>query len=225
MRESGSFPISIDNVVYLDGKPPQEALAAVASQFVDDEQELRAKFERFSAVLARHGRPHGDKHIEIHYGPRLIDLVGAGDGVLRRAQWFLKPGDPPVIEGHGHEIDGWWGEGGERVLFHVPFGRGLTIAETACVLAESPTPAQALVDALAEVFAQHEDDDSLDPTVSLFALLPESIKMHFGPSFVVGHRVARLSLYYGPGDEDGRVFNLREGWTLKDLQRRSFWHD
>lgn len=222
MAGKEKFPVAVENVVYLNGEPPQDVLASVAREFVSDETELQSRRDRFSSVLERHGRPHGTRHIETYYGMRLIDLIAAGDGVLRRAQWFLCDGDPPIIEGHGREIEGWWAEGGDQVLFHVAFGRGLTIKETACVLAESATPAEALVDAITKLYEVHKDDDLLDPTASAIALLPTAVREHVSPAFTLCYREARLDLYFGTGEEDGCVFDLRESWTLLDMQREGF---
>lgn len=217
-----NHPVQVDNVVFLNGKPPQDALAAIAHQHVTDEKELQARLERFRSTLARHGRPNNKQHLEIHYGLRWSDFLAAGDGILRRAQWFLQDGDLPIIEGHGRDIDGWWCEGGDQILFHVPFGNGLTIKETACLLAESANPSPSLVDAIEQLFDDHKDDTGLDLPKSAITLLPSPVLEHISPSFTLNHREARLERHYGNDEEQGRVFKVWEGWTLKNLQEKAW---
>lgn len=205
------FPVGIDNVVYLDGKPPQDVLKGTADSYISVEA-LDAVTAKFNAMLARHGRPHGSRHITTSFGANLVDLVAGGGGVLRRAQWFDNKGEYVIVEAHGNEIDGWWMQAAEGVLLHVPFGSGLTVEETARALAESSEPAPALVDYL----RNHINDERLCSNRSILPLLPDDLCLHLGVSFRCSHRIARLREWWDTKEE--RVFGLYEAYTWKDCR-------
>lgn len=162
------YPVSLGNVIYLDGQPPQEALAAMAESLTAgiDENEY---IERFRAEMKLHGRPCKEDDIEVYYGMALNDLLRNGS-LMIRAPWYefphcMQAGSAPIIQVLNGEGSGWWAEIATGVLLHTKTDghNGLDAHEMACFLAESETPAPALVEWLQEKLVPDASDYYLDP--------------------------------------------------------------
>jgi hypothetical protein len=186
-------PVSLGNVIYLDGQPPQDALSAVAESLTAsiDENQL---IQRFQAEMKIHGRPCKDGDVEVWYGMTLNDLLRNGS-LMIRAPWYEFPNrmqadSIAIIQALNGEGSGWWAEISPGVLLHTKTDghNGLDAHEMACFLAESQTPAPELVEWLKEKLVPGAPEYYLDP-----GHLPEEITKLLSWSTKTARRLVSFS--------------------------------
>lgn len=205
MKDEITHPISLGNVTYLNGDPPQDALASFAQGMAYD-AELEAAISAFSETLLERGRPGDRKYIVVEYGPRLADHIAAGS-FIKRAPWQGWHNSPriPIFEMHATTSAGWCAEVCDGVMLHIRFDGydGLSSQEMACLLSESKNPAPELLAWLQKLIS---DDYSFDYS-DVLNEMPEVLKECLGYSFRFGGR--RISMWLG-GDEEEARFMVSE---------------
>jgi hypothetical protein len=161
------YPVSLGNVTYLDGHPPQEALAAMAESLSAGIDE-KAYIERFRAEMKLHGRPCKEDDVEVWYGMAMSDLLRSGS-LMIRAPWYefphrMRANSAAIMQVLNGEGAGWWAEITPGVLLHTKTDghNGLGAHEMACFLVESATPAPALVAWLQEMLVPDAPEYYLD---------------------------------------------------------------
>ncbi|WP_274644827.1 hypothetical protein [Pseudomonas serbica] len=161
------YPVSIGNVTYLDGQPPQEAIEAMARSMSAGIDES-AYIERFRAEMKLYGRPCKEDDVEVWYAMTLNDLLRNGS-LMFRAPWYefphrMQSGSVAIVQVLNGEGVGWWAEIAPGVLLHTKTDghKGLNAHEMACFLTESETPAPALMEWLQEKLVPDAPEYYLD---------------------------------------------------------------
>lgn len=205
MESEIKAPVSIGNIAYLNGNPPQDALESFAKQMAGD-ADVEAAIAIFCEILLEHGRPGNNKHVIVEYGPRIADHLTAG-AFLKRAPWQSWHNSPrlPIYEMHGEGSLGWCAEVCDGVMLHVRFhGQdGLSSKEMACLLSESQHPATELVIWLEQLIAEDYSFDFGD----VLNEMPEALRQFLGYNFRFGSR--RISMWLG-GDGNEARFLVNE---------------
>lgn len=201
MNDSRKFPVAIGNVTYLNGDPGQDQLASLANSYLGD-VDIEAAIQTFSESLLAMGRPGNRANVIVEYGPRLTDWLMSG-AFIKRVHWHGTHLSPkirlPMFELHSFGRSGWCAEVCDGVLLHVRFSgndNGLSSHEMACLLSESPSPNQALVDWL-QAYLDEDRDFSVDDIANH---IPEALREHLGYHFQYHQRIVSMWLGGNAGE-------------------------
>lgn len=187
------FPVSVGNVTYLDGNPPEGDLKAIATEMTAGVN-VDGKVASFVEQMNRHGRCCSAEDVEVWHCMGLTDLLYCGS-LMVRASWignYRAPGDEKpldivqVLNGEGR---GYWCEIAPRVLLHTKLNRDLSAKQLASFLAESDTPSPALVHWL----EQHLVPDAPTFTCGGIEDLPNEIRIMASSDTFLLQRLVRFT--------------------------------